>query len=90
MTPQIVAIVALSAMLLVAVSVALVAVWSAKGSQTTAVEAVKRRKTAETELANHLARHPKFGQCDRTCTADCGHCKGGLVPGSPASGRGGA
>lgn len=46
MTPQVVAIVALSAMLLVAVSVALVAVWSAKGSQNTAEEAIRDRRAA--------------------------------------------
>lgn len=35
------------------------------------------------EMRTRLAS--SFPQCDPACTADCGRCKGGLVPGSPAA-----
>jgi len=37
------------------------------------------------EMRTRLAS--SFPQCDPACTADCGRCKGGLVPGSPAAAK---
>lgn len=57
--PLVFVIVVLSLLLLGALSFAIAALWSARGSHITAREAIEDRDTAETELANHLARHPK-------------------------------
>lgn len=60
------------------------ACWSHAGAALTALEAAGYRLIAP-------GAPKRYGQCDDTCTADCGHCKGAGPPGEPDDGvpRGG-
>lgn len=43
-------------------------------------DALAERRQRDEEAGARL----RYGQCDGTCTADCGHCKGGGVPATAA------